>query len=126
VARPHVRGLTENELEIMQILWEHSPISIAEILDKLKRHPKPAYNSVLTLVRILEKKGHVEHGQKGKAFLYSPTLDRQVYRQSEVKNLLSRLFQGDVVDLAVSLVKSKPLSSADREELKRIIDGMED
>src|SRR5689334_10724757 len=101
MARPHVRGLTENELEIMQVLWEQSPLSIADILDKLQKRPKPAYNSVLTIVRILEKKGHVDHDKEGKAFLYYPLLDRQNYRQSEVKNLLSRLFQGDVVDLAV-------------------------
>ena len=124
MARPHVRGLTENELEIMQVLWEQSPMSIADILDKLKKTPKPAYNSVLTLVRILEKKGHVEHKKEGKAFLYIPLLDRQNYRQSEVKSLLSRLFQGDVVDLAVSLVKSKSLTTSDREELKRLLEDL--
>lgn len=124
MARPHARGLTENELEIMQILWEKSPMSIADILDKLKKTPKPAYNSVLTLVRILEKKGHVEHNKEGKAFFYIPLLDHQHYRQSEVKSLLSRIFQGDVVDLAVSLVKSKSLTSTDREELKRILEDL--
>jgi BlaI family penicillinase repressor len=124
MARPHVRGLTENELEIMQVLWEQSPISVADILETLSKHPKPAYNSVLTLVRILEKKGHVKHKKEGKAFLHSPLLDRQHYRQSEVKSLLSRLFQGDVIDLAVSLVKSKPLSPSDRKELKRLLEDL--
>lgn len=124
MARPHTRGLTENELEIMQVLWEASPISIAEILQRLKKTPKPAYNSLLTLVRILEKKGHVGHEKQGKAFLFFPVLDRQHYRQSEVKSLLARLFQGDVIDLAVSLVKSKPLSAEDREELRRLVEKL--
>ncbi len=121
MARPHARALTETELEIMQVLWEESPLPIAGILERLNKTPKPAYNSVLTLVRILEKKGHVEHRKEGKAFLYSPLLDRLHYRQTEVKSLLSRLFQGDVIDLAVSLVKSKPLSLSDRKELKRLL-----
>jgi predicted transcriptional regulator len=116
--------LTENELEIMQALWAESPLTIAEILERLQKKPKPAYNSVLTLVRILEKKGHVNHKKEGKAFLYSPLLNRQNYRQAEVKSLLSRLFHGDVVDLAVSLVKSKPLSGADRQELKRLLEEL--
>lgn len=124
MARPNTRGLTENELEIMQALWNQSPLSISEILEKLDKHPKPAYNSVLTLVRILEKKGHVQHQKDGKAFLYSPLLDQHHYRQFEVKSLLSRLFQGDVVDLAVSLVKSKPLSQEDRQELKRLLEDL--
>ena len=124
MARPHVRGLTENELEIMQVLWEQAPLSIADILERLQKKPKPAYNSVLTLVRILEKKGHVHHEKEGKAFHYHPLLDRQKYRQSEVKSLLSRLFQGDVVDLAVSLVKSNPLTGSDRQELKRLLEDL--
>ena len=124
MARPFVRGLTENELAIMQILWNQSPLSVFDILERLNKKPKPAYNSLLTLVRILEKKGHVQHKKEGKAFLYSPLLDRQSYRQSEVKNLLSRLFQGDVVDLAVSLVKSKPLTGSDRQELKRLLEDL--
>lgn len=124
MARPQVRGLTENELEIMQALWKRAPLSISEILAGITRTPKPAYNSVLTIVRILEKKGHVQHVKEGKAFLYSPVLDCQHYRQKEVTSLLSRLFQGDVVNLAVSLVKSKPLSASDRAELKRILEEL--
>jgi predicted transcriptional regulator len=124
MARPSSQGLTENELSIMQVLWEESPLSVGEILEKIDRKPKPAYNSLLTLVGILEKKGHVTHRKDGKAFLYSPVLKNTSYRQFEVKQLVRRLFDGNAMDLAVNLVKSKSLSEAERAELKKLLEEL--
>jgi len=124
MARPSSQALTENELAIMQVLWDESPLSVNEILDRLNKKPKPAYNSLLTLVGILEKKGHVSHKKEGKAFLYSPLLKDTNYRQFEVKQLVRRLFDGNALDLAVNLVKSKSLSDEERAELKKLLEDL--
>jgi BlaI family penicillinase repressor len=124
MARPASQALTENELAIMRVLWEDCPLSVNEILKRIPKKPKPAYNSLLTLVGILEKKGHVAHKKEGKAFLYSPVLKDTAYRQFEVKHLVRRLFDGNAIDLAVNLVKSKSLTPVEREELKKILEDL--
>jgi len=124
MARPAVRGLTENELMIMRVLWENSPLSIGEVLERLPRKPKPAYNSLLTVMRILERKGHVVHRKEGKAFLYSPKLDRHAYRGFELGKLISGIFNGDALELAVSLLKSRALSEQEKAELKRLLEEL--
>jgi predicted transcriptional regulator len=124
MARPASQSLTENELAIMTVLWKENPLAVAEILERLPKKPKPAYNSLLTLVGILEKKGHVEHTKEGKAFLYSPTLKNTAYRQFEIKNLARRLFNGNALDLAVNLVKSKTLTASEKEELKKLLEEL--
>jgi predicted transcriptional regulator len=124
MARPKTRGLTENELVLMRILWEKAPLTVADIVDKIERRPKPAYNSVLTLLRILEQKGHVRHRKEGKAFLYSPVLEGAKYRMTELKRLVSGLFQGNALECAVHLVKSETLTSEDRRTLKRLLEEL--
>lgn len=66
MARPTATGLTDHELAIMQILWDESPLSIGESLERFPREPKPAYTSLLTAVQSIEKKGLVGHEKKGK------------------------------------------------------------
>ncbi|MCB0411037.1 MAG: BlaI/MecI/CopY family transcriptional regulator, partial [Bdellovibrionales bacterium] len=74
MARPKQPGLTENEIEVMKILWEEHPLKVADILDALDKKPKPAYTSLMTLVQTMEKKGYIKAIKDGKAYLYSPLL----------------------------------------------------
>lgn len=119
--RPRQSGLTENELEVMQILWSQSPLKISEILDFLQRSPKPAYTSLLTLVQIMEKKGYIRHQKKGKAFLYLPVLQQKKYLVTEVKRLAKRLFGGSPGALVLNLVKQEQLSEAEIKALKELL-----
>ena len=87
MARPSSPQLTDNELAIMKILWEESPLSVADILERLPRTPKPAYTSLLTVVRTLEQKGHIDHEKESKAHLYYPVL-RKPYLRDELLDAL--------------------------------------
>ena len=69
--RPTSATLTEGELRIMRVLWDKGEGTVNDVVDSLKAKPKPAYNSVLTLLRILEKKHYVTHRKDGRAFIYN-------------------------------------------------------
>jgi BlaI family transcriptional regulator, penicillinase repressor len=109
--------LTEAELRIMQVLWEKKSATVQQVLEALP-HKKPlAYNSVLTIIRILEKKGYVCHEKDGRAHLYSPVLNLKQATQSEIRHLLSRFFQDSRELLVLNILEDESL---DAEELKRL------
>lgn len=122
MARPKQPGLTEYELDVMKVLWEESPLKVAEILRRLERKPKPAYTSLLTLVQAMERKGYIAHESEGKAYSYFPKLQKKNFRVNEIKRVARRLFDGGPFALAVNLVKDEHLSSAEIKELRRLLE----
>ncbi len=119
--RPRQPGLTENELEVMKILWKESPLTVADILSQISRKPKPAYTSVLTLIQAMDKKGYISHQKDGKAFSYSPLLQQGKFLSSEVKRIAKRLFDGSPGSLILNLVKQEQLSADEIAELKKLL-----
>lgn len=119
--RPRQPGLTENELEVMKILWAEAPLNVSEILNHLKRNPMPAYTSLLTLVQIMEKKGYIKHQKIGKAFSYLPVLQQNKFLLSEVKRIAKRLFGGSPGHLVLNLVKNEHLNESEIKALKKLL-----
>jgi BlaI family penicillinase repressor len=120
--RPRQPGLTENELEVMRALWaKQLPLKVSDILSCLKRTPKPAYTSLLTLVQIMEKKGYIKHQKNGKAFSYLPILQQKKFLISEVKRIAKRLFGGSPGKLVLNLVENEQLSDAEIDMLKQLL-----
>ncbi len=124
--RPSGPGLTEHELSIMQIVWEASPLAVADILERFPREPKPAYTSLLTAVRALEKKGYLKHKKSGKAFLYGPSVSKDSYRKSFLRKAIDSLFGGRPADLAINLLKQENLSADDIKQLKSVLESLHD
>ena len=123
MARPKQPGLTENELDVMKVLWADAPLKVAEILERINRNPKPAYTSLLTLVQTMERKGYIDHQQDGKAYSYYPKLQQGYFTNSEIKRVAKRLFNDSPFALAVNLVKNEHLSQDEIKQLKRILEG---
>jgi BlaI family penicillinase repressor len=123
MARPKQPGLTENELDVMQILWVHAPLKVAELLELLTRSPKPAYTSLLTLVQAMERKGYIAHEQDGKAYAYFPKLQQSSFMKTEIKRVTKRLFNGSPFALAMNLVKEEHLTQAEIKQLKQLLEG---
>ena len=119
--RPRQPGLTENELEVMQVLWKNSSLKVADIINLLNRNPKPAYTSMLTLVQSMEKKGYIKHQQLGRAFIYSPILKQEKFLFSEIKRISKRFFGGSPGKLVLNLVENEHLNSSELEELKKLL-----
>jgi predicted transcriptional regulator len=117
VARSRSATLTEAELRIMNVLWDRGASTVHEVLQSLPAKPPLAYNSVLTIVRILEKKGYVKHMKDRRAHVYTAQIDRKDATRSEVRHLVSRFF-GNSHELLVLNVLEE--TSIDAEEISRL------
>lgn len=109
--------MTEAELRIMNVLWEKGSATVHEVLQGLPEKPALAYNSILTIIRILEKKGYVKHVKDKRAHVYTPAIDRKDATRFEVRHLVSRFFGNSDELLVLNILEEK---SIDAEELARL------
>ena len=108
------------ELEVMQVLWEaETPMRVQDVCDRLTEN-NWKYKTVATLLMRMEEKGAVASQKEGKANLYRPLLDREIYQKEQTKNFVKRLYNGSVKDLAVSLFQSDDLTETDIAEIREL------
>lgn len=111
-----MRELTKAEEQVMQILWKLRKGFVHDLLEQMPE-PKPAYNTVSTIVRILEKKGFVGYYAHGKTHEYFPLIDRDTYRDFYLKNLLSTYFGGSFRNLVSFFSQQNNLDIRELDEL---------
>lgn len=117
MARSRSAILTEAELRIMNVLWGKGSATVHEVLQALPGKPSLAYNSVLTIIRILEAKGYVKHVKDKRAHVYMPKIDRRDARRFEVRHLVSRFFGNSHEQLVLNILEE---GSIDADELARL------
>ncbi len=113
--------LTEAELRLMNILWRRGESAVSELVAELPEDEPLAYTSVLTTIRILEKKGYVTHRQVGRAFLYLPCVQAQEAGRSEVRHVLQRFFGNSPERLLLTLLGDEEIAPEELERLKQAI-----
>jgi predicted transcriptional regulator len=113
--------LTDAEARLMHVLWDHGAATVAEVVDLVPGTPRPAYNTVLTLLRILERKGYVTHAKAGRAFVYSPRVPRVQAQRRALAHLRSRLFGDSTTSLVQNLLSDEHLDASELDALKRMI-----
>ena len=118
--RERSQELTRAELEIMQIIWSKEACFVNDILEQLPE-PKPAYNTVSTVVRILEKKGYVDHKAYGKTHEYFPLVDRDTYTQSFMSTVLDNFFGGSASRMVSFLSSNKNISVEEANEIMEML-----
>jgi len=118
--------LTPRELAIMQVVWDRGEATVRDVHEALSRERKVAYTTVMTLMNILATKGHVARRQDDRAYVYTPARPRQQVVGRLVRDFVDRVFSGSAQPLLLHLVKHEKLTSAERAELKRIIETLED
>jgi predicted transcriptional regulator len=101
----------------MRVLWERDRATVGDVVDALNDRPRPAYNTVLTMLRILERKGYVAHEKEGRAFTYLPLVDRTQARRRALSQLLTRFFDDSPELLVLDLLGH---DEADADELRRV------
>ena len=121
MARKSSSTLTEVEQRLMEVLWAKKRASVAEVLLGLSKRPKPAFNTVQTMLRILEQKGYVRHDEVGRGFVYYPIVDRASASKAAVKQLLTRFFDDSAGQLAVNLLSDADLTRDDIARVERMI-----
>jgi BlaI family transcriptional regulator, penicillinase repressor len=112
--------LTEAELRIMDVLWRRGSGTVQQVLDWMSS--PLAYNSVLTTIRILERKGYVQHVKDGRAYVYDPIVGRDEATRSEIRHLLGRFFRNSHEALVLNILQDEAI---DAEELKRLREMLE-
>lgn len=114
--------LTQAELRLMEVLWYRGPSTVHQLLadDAAK---SLAYNSVLTTIRILEKKGYVKHAKDGRAHVYIPIMGREEATRSEVHNLVSRFFKNSHELLVLNILEDKSIDAAELKRLAQLLEG---
>ena len=112
--------LTEAELRIMDVLWRKSSGTVQQVLDWLPF--TLAYNSVLTTIRTLEKKGHLKHVKDGRAHVYEPIIGRQEATRSEIRYLVGRFFRNSHEALVLNILEDEAI---DADKLKRLREMLE-
>lgn len=115
------RELTRAEEQIMQILWKLEKAFVKEIIEEIPE-PKPAYNTVSTIVRILEKKGFVDYEAFGKTHRYFPIISKKQYTSSYMKNFMKNYFSDSFKDMVSFFAKEDKMSIADLEELMKEVE----
>lgn len=113
-------SFTERESDIMAVLWERGPSTVSEVREALA--DDLAYNTVLTMLRILEEKGYAGHTEEGRAFRYHALVEREAAARSAVSDLVRRLFGGSPSLLLTEVVRQRDLPES---ELKRLRDLIE-
>ena len=109
--------LTEAELRIMNILWRMGSGTVQQVHDSIGENPSLAYNSVLTTIRVLERKGYLKHLKDGRAHVFTPLVGQQEATRSEIRHLVSRFFKNSHEQLVLNLLEDQGLG---REEIARL------
>jgi|SRR5208283_2737525 predicted transcriptional regulator len=121
VARKKSQTLTEAELPIMEVLWAKGVATVGEVADGLSKDRPVAYNTVLTLMRILERKGYVQHTKDGRAFVYQPVVARGEASRTAVRQLLNRFFNDSPELLMLNLLREENIDDGEIERLRGLI-----
>lgn len=114
--------LTKAELEIMQVIWQKEKVLVHDILAELPE-PKPAYNTVSTIVRILENKGFVSHKAYGRTYEYFPIVGKEEYTNTYMRTVLDNFFEGSVSRMVNFFSAKKSLSLEEADEILKILSG---
>ncbi len=114
--------LTEAELRLMDVLWQRGPSTVQEVQNALPESLPLAYNSVLTTIRILEKKGYLRHVKDGRAHVYRPLVERQEASRSEVRHLVKRFFKDSHEMLVLNILEERGVEADELQRLRKLLD----
>jgi len=114
--------LTDAELRLMTVLWDHGAATVHEVLEALPRNRRPAYNSILTTMRILEQKGYLGRDKQGRSHVYRPLISRGQARRQALRHMVSSMFDNSPELLLVSLLENKQMTPDEIDALKKMVD----
>ena len=117
--------LTDAELRVMKVLWDRGSGTVQQVLDSITEKPALAYNSVLTTIRVLERKGYLKHAKDGRAHVYSPVVRHEEATRSEIRHLVSRFFRDSHEDLVLNILEDQGIQREELERLRKMLSTRE-
>jgi len=121
MARKEIIRLAERELQIMKVVWRHGPATVREVQEALHDTQPLAYTTVLTMMRILEQKGYLEHKEQDRTFVYHARVTESQASRSLVRDLVERVFDGSPGLLVQRLLAEEQIPPEELERLKQMI-----
>jgi predicted transcriptional regulator len=119
--RPPSKTLTDQELEIMKIVWERQTATVRDVYEALLERRKVAYTTVMTMMKILEHKGYLNRQQVDRAYVYRPSQPKSKVVAAMVRDFVNRVFNGSAEPLLVHLIEDRRLTADEIEEIRRLI-----
>ena len=116
-----MKKLTNKEKEIMDLYWQHGPMFVRELQEHYDE-PRPHFNTLSTIVRILEREGYLDHKQYGNTYQYFPVISEEEYGRSSIAGVIKNYFNDSYLSAVSSFVKEEKISV---EELRELIDEIE-
>ena len=121
MARRKTPTLTEAELRLMEILWENGPMTVSQVVDNLPKRVSLAYNTVLTTLRILEKKGYLGHTKDGRAFIYETLVDLNQAVRNVLRYVMEKFFNRSAELLVLKVLEDERVDHKELERLTKLI-----
>jgi predicted transcriptional regulator len=119
--RPKKSVLTDQELEIMKIIWQRGEATVRDVYEELLKHRKIAYTTVMTMMGILEQKGRLKKSDRDRAYLYTPAEPEGRVVGSMVQDFVKRVFDGSAKPLLVHLIENKEISEKELDEIRKLL-----
>ena len=119
----NIKELTKAEEQIMQVLWDLKKAFVKEVLEQLPQ-PKPAYNTVSTIIRILETKGFIDHTAFGKSHQYHPIISKEAYKDFATDKLMNGYFENSVESMFSFFVKKQKIDLKEADEIMKLIEKL--
>lgn len=120
--RPKSPTLTDAELRLMDVLWEKGAATVGEVVAALPKHPPTAYSTALTILRILEDKGYLQHRKLGRAFVYEPVIGREHAQRTSVRHVMNRFFEGSPAKLVLNILETEELDENELRSLRQMLE----
>jgi predicted transcriptional regulator len=114
--------LTEAELRLMNVFWQKGSATVHEVMKALPEKPALAYNSVLTTVRVLEKKGYLNHEKDGRAHVFTPRVNQQDATRFEIRHLVNRFFGNSHELLVLNILDDNDIDTAELDRLRQLLE----
>jgi predicted transcriptional regulator len=114
--------LTDAELRVMKVLWGKGSGTVQQVLDSITEKPALAYNSILTTIRILERKGYLKHSKDGRAHVYVPVVRQQDATRTEIRHLVGRFFGNSHEDLVLNILEDQGIQQEELDRLRKMLD----
>ena len=117
-----MKEITKAQEDILKVIWEIENGAVADVLEKLPE-PRPAYNTVATVIKVLERKGYLAHKTYGKTHVYFALITRKEYAHHIVKDAFTGLFNGSLNQMVSPFIKNKEIGIRELEELKKMLES---
>jgi predicted transcriptional regulator len=124
--RKSLTPLGETEMEVLQHVWRMKRATVAEVQECILKKRKIAYTTIMTVMKKLADKGYLQYEKDGATYVYEPAQSQEEVQQNLIQHLVTKAFDGSPAALIQTLVKNESLSESEREEIRQLIDDLDD